>query len=59
MVKRSKEKDKKESDDELDVTKIKKPWSLSSDGKPLSRNTIYIGDVLPDFFVTGLYKTYL
>lgn len=52
MAKKNDNSDKiRSNDDEFDVTKIKKPWSLSSGGKPLSRNTIYIGDVLPGFLV--------
>jgi hypothetical protein len=40
-----------DGDDDLDVTKIKKSWALSSGSKPLSRNTIYIGDKVPDFLM--------
>lgn len=35
----------------FDVKKTKKPWKVVSDGKPLSRNTMYIGDTLPDFLL--------
>lgn len=43
--------EKPDGDDSLDVTKIKKSWALSSGSKPLSRNTIYIGDKVPDFLM--------
>ena len=33
-----------------DINKVKKPWSITSDGKSLSRNVLYLGIVeLPDF----------
>ncbi len=35
----------------FDVSTVKKPWSIISDGKPLSRNVIYIGEELPDFLL--------
>lgn len=60
MVKKNKKQGKERPGDEFDVNKIKKPWSLSSNSKPLSRNTIYIGDVVPDFlmqdYVRPIYK---
>lgn len=40
----------------FDVSKVKKPWSIISDGKPLSRNSIYIGEVLPDFLMEKYQK---
>ena len=40
-----------------DVNKVKKPWSITSDGKLLSRNTLYIGDVLPDFLLFLYFRT--
>jgi len=39
----------------FDVSTVKKPWSIISDGKPLSRNVIYIGEELPDFLLQN-YK---
>lgn len=35
----------------LDVNDVKKPWSIISNGKPLSRNVIYIGEIVPDFLI--------
>ena len=39
-----------------DVNKVKKPWSMTLDGKSLSRNVIYIGDVLPDYLLSTYFR---
>jgi hypothetical protein len=38
------------------VNEVKKPWSITSNGKSLSRNTLYIGDVLPDFLLSTYFR---
>ena len=35
----------------FDVNTVKKPYSIISNGKPLSRNSMYIGEELPDFLL--------
>ena len=40
----------------FDVSTTKKPWSIISNGKPLSRNTIYIGEILPDFLMQNYQR---
>jgi len=40
----------------FDVSTVKKPWSIISDGKPLSRNVIYIGEELPDFLLQNYQR---
>ncbi len=39
-----------------DINKVQKPWSVTANGKVLSRNSIYIGDNLPDFLMTWQEK---
>ncbi len=39
-----------------DVNKVKKPWSITSDGKSLSRNVLYIGDILPDYLLSTYFR---
>ncbi len=39
----------------LNVNSVKKPYSIILNGKPLSRNVIYIGEELPDFLLQN-YK---
>jgi len=34
------------------IEKVDKPWSITSNGKVLSRNAIYIGDNIPDFLTS-------
>lgn len=40
----------------FDVNNVKKSWSIVSDGKPLSRNVIYIGNDLPDFLLQNYQR---
>lgn len=40
----------------FDVNKVRKPWSIVSNGKSLSRNTIYIGDTIPEFLLEDSTK---
>lgn len=40
----------------FDVNTVRKPWSITSNGKSLSRNVLYIGDVLPDFLLSTYFK---
>jgi hypothetical protein len=35
-----------------DINKVQKPWSVTANGKVLSRNVIYIGDRIPDFLTS-------
>lgn len=35
-----------------DINTVNKPWSISSNGKVLSRNTMYIGDAIPEFLTS-------
>ena len=39
-----------------DVNTVKKPWSITSNGKLLSRNVLYIGDVLPDYLLSTYFR---
>lgn len=39
-----------------DVNEVKKPWSITSNGKSLSRNVLYIGDVLPDYLLSTYFR---
>ena len=39
-----------------DVNEVKKPWSITSNGKLLSRNVLYIGDVLPDYLLSTYFR---
>jgi len=39
-----------------DIDKVNKPWSITSNGKVLSRNTMYIGDVIPEFLTSWQEK---
>lgn len=39
-----------------DVNEVKKPWSITSGGKSLSRNVLYIGDVLPDYLLSTYFR---
>lgn len=34
------------------IEKVNKPWSITANGKVLSRNTIYIGDNVPEFLTS-------
>lgn len=36
---------------DFDVSSTKRPWTLVSNNKPLSRNTIYVGYELPEFLL--------
>ena len=40
----------------FDVNNVKKPYSIISNGKPLSRNVIYIGEELPDFLLQNYQR---
>ena len=40
-----------------DINKVKKPWSITSDGKSLSRNVLYLGIAeLPDFLMQSYIR---
>ena len=41
----------------FDVTTVKKPWKITMDGKQLSRNSIYIGDILPYFLLQNYQRS--
>lgn len=40
----------------FDVNTVKKPYSIILNGKPLSRNVIYIGEELPDFLLQNYQR---
>lgn len=40
----------------FDVSTVKKPYSIILNGKPLSRNVIYIGEELPDFLLQNYQR---
>ena len=46
----------KEELKKFDVNTVKKPYSIISNGKPLSRNVIYIGEELPDFLLQNYQR---
>lgn len=40
----------------FDVNTVKKPYSIISNGKPLARNVMYIGNDLPDFLLQNYQR---
>ena len=47
---------KKDEPKKFDISTTKKPWKVTLNGKPLSRNSIYIGDTLPDFLLQNYQR---
>lgn len=48
---------KEDEPKKFDVTTVKKPWKITMSGKPLSRNSIYIGDILPYFLLQNYQRS--